>query len=899
MPICNRSTPAVSSWQAYILTAGLIVASGIPATGQHIPADQAVPGAVVEYAPNPRYKAGFLSRWIFGTEYRNTWAIPIKLEVMDVGTYAGGLQPLKRGGFGQTTSLHMVDAGGVRHVFRSLDKDPARGLPDDLRHTFVGDVVRDQISSQHPYASLIVPDLLEAVGTLHVTPHLYVMPDDERLGDFRGEFAGLIGAIEERPDDGPDGEPGFAGADKVSSSSGMYDDLEKDARNRVDAVNFLQARLMDIYLGDRDRHFDQWRWARMDQEDGMRLWLPIPKDRDQAFKINDGLMMAFTRLYQRQYVSFGDEYPNIEGAAHNGRELDRRLLVNLERPVWDSVAADLKVRLTDEVIESAVSKLPPEIYAYHGATLTRQLKARRDDLPQMATDYYELLAEFVDLHSSDEDDIAEIDRNEDGSITVNVHTKSGLPYFHRTFHPSETQEVRVLTHGGEDSLTVRGNHSTSIKLRILPGGGDDTVVDQSDGPTTFVYDDRGDNRIVKGRGTRFDDARPHDRHPDEIFLPPAPEDDEARMAQSWGQYWYPRFVMSYSADFGFVAGAGAYLVKHAFRKQPFAYRWSFFAQGATAGRGLARTDVHFPDLSPKLMADIRGQFSSMELVKFYGFGNDFSLGDRSPKDDFFDVVHSEASASVSVTYQLAKDLSLTVGPEFRFVSVSSDQDNIVSESGLLGVADNLSLPGGSAILAFDTRDNLGAAAKGVHITAGTQVVPVVIGANDLFDAGAYTRIEGTVAVYLSPNNESSNPTLAVRVGGEKVFGDFPFYDAAFIGGGKNVRGYYQNRYAGEGAAFGNAELRLKLTRIRLIFPWEMGVHGLFDAGRVWLDDDGSPGQPALVGKALEDEVDPDKIHTAVGGGIWLSILKRTQTLSFSVAAGEDDTLFYVRAGFHF
>jgi hypothetical protein len=85
-----------------------------------------------------------------------------------------------------------------------------------------------------------------------------------------------------------------------------------------------------------------------------------------------------------------------------------------------------------------------------------------------------------------------------------------------------------------------------------------------------------------------------------------------------------------------------------------------------------------------------------------------------------------------------------------------------------------------------------------------------------------------------------------------------------------------------------------MTRVRFIFPWELGILGLFDAGRVWVDED-----DGFVSKSTTDEIDEDKIHTAVGGGIWLGILKRRQTLSFAVAGGEDDLLFYVKAGFHF
>ena len=396
-----------------LLVLGLTRSAG----AQHVPRDQAVIGTSVVAAPNPLYESGALHKIIFGTDYRSVWAIPVSIPVLDIGNFAGGLTPLKQGGFGQTTSLHMRGADGLRYVFRSLDKNPERGLSDELKRSVVAGVVRDQISSQHPYASLVVPDLLEAIGVLHVVPTLYVMPDDPRLGEFQDDFAGLIGAIEERPNEGPDGEPGFAGADAVKSSSGMYDDLEKRGQETVNEVSFLEARLMDVFLGDRDRHFDQWRWARIDNPDGSAQWYPVPKDRDQAFKVNDGLMMWAIRHHQPQYVSFGEEYGDIEGGTHNGRELDRRLLVGLERHIWDSVAVVIQSRLTDELIEQAVSNLPDEIFEASGERMIRELKARRDNIPEMAADYYLLLAEVVDLHSSDDPDVAMINRMPNGKST--------------------------------------------------------------------------------------------------------------------------------------------------------------------------------------------------------------------------------------------------------------------------------------------------------------------------------------------------------------------------------------------------------------------------------------------------------------------------------------------------
>ena len=126
----------------------------------------------------------------------------------------------------------------------------------------------------------------------------------------------------------------------------MYKRLDKDPSVRVDARQFLLTRLTDVFLGDWDRHRDQWRWALL-EEDGQERWIPIPRDRDQAFVRFDGLLLKLVRRHVPQLLDFGPEYGPILGATWNGRDLDRRLLAELEQPVWDSVARVLQSRLSD------------------------------------------------------------------------------------------------------------------------------------------------------------------------------------------------------------------------------------------------------------------------------------------------------------------------------------------------------------------------------------------------------------------------------------------------------------------------------------------------------------------------------------------------------------------------
>ena len=210
----------------------------------------------------------------FGNHYRDLWATPIEAPLLDLGSFAGGLKVTRRGGGQQTKSLRLEGADGKEYQFRSIDKDAVQALPPALRSTAAASIVRDQTSAGHPVGAVIAGPILEAAGVLHSTPKIVMMPkNDSRLGEFEGEFGGMLGMIEERP--GDDEGAAFEGADKVVSTEKLLKEVEDSPGDRVDARAFLTARLVDVFIGDWDRHVDQWRWARFG-DDKPHLWVPIP-----------------------------------------------------------------------------------------------------------------------------------------------------------------------------------------------------------------------------------------------------------------------------------------------------------------------------------------------------------------------------------------------------------------------------------------------------------------------------------------------------------------------------------------------------------------------------------------------------------------------------------------------
>jgi len=818
----------------------------------------------VVQAPNPEYGAGGLYSFFLGREYRPLWTTPISVPVLDLGTFAGGLRPVSRGGGKQTKSLLLEARDGRQFFFRSVDKDASVLLPEELRGTIAGDVVRDQTSSALPTAPPVVGRLLAAAGIPHAQERLFALPRDGRLGEFQSEFGGLMGYLQERVG-GAEGPPAhWNGATEIIGSDTLLARAARSPDDRVDARALATARLFDVLIGDWDRHRDQWVWIR--RGDVLpRRWIPVPRDRDQAFAKYDGLMFYFARQRAPQLTDFSSSYSYMPGATWNGRDLDRRFLVGLERPVWDSLAQALQARLTDAAIDSAVRALPPEHYRLGGEQLAASLRARRDRLPEAATKYYELLAKEVDVHATDQSDRATATRMPNGGLELTLRSEgAGEPYYSRRFEPDATGEVRLFLDGGDDTAVVRGNEG-GVKLRVLGGPGQDRLVDSSRGGPDKFYDDPAGAGRTEGFATGVN------RKP---YAPPPQENPAALPPRDWGHRWGVNGWGGYGPDAGVFVGVTTTLTTYGFRKNPFATRHRFRA-GIATGPGTYRVDYQglFRRENSRNFTDILLRASGVDVLNFHGFGNEIAApGDK----EFYRVTQDAYSVFPTLVFGLGGAGTFRIGPILKYTSTDERPDRFLATLGDVYGRGNFGQLGGGVDFQIDTRDRATAATRGVLLDFGGKVYPAVWDVDSTFG-----EVHGTASTYLSLR-APLDPTLALRVGGKKVWGAFPYFEAAFIGDPSTVRLARVNRYAGDGSAYGSAELRLALGRALLVVPADVGIFGLADAGRVYLDGESS-----------------DEWHTAFGGGLWLAFLDRASTVSIAAAASEERTGIYAQAGFAF
>ncbi len=813
------------------------------------------PGGTARATAGPEYRAGGLRRLFVGESYRPLWTAPIAVPVLDPDTFAGGLTVEQEGGGLSTESLRLKGRDGHEYVFRSVDKNVTPAIPKDLRGTLPHAIVQDLVSAKHPAAALLIPPLLDAAGVLHATPRFFVMPDHPFLGEHREKFRGRLGMVEERPTDG------FAGSKDVQGSEDFRKLIEDDPRNRVDQRAFLTARLMDVYLGDWDRHWDQWRWARFDAGD-LRWWRPIPRDRDNAFNDNRGLIPSVARAVAPVIVHFGPRPEHAIRYHTHPAELDRLLLSSLPREVWDSTAGYLRTRLTDAVIDAAVRRMPPEYFALEGEELAAALKARRDALPAAAAELYRLVAREVDVHATDKDERAEIVRHPDGSVDVTVNAEGGgRTYFHRRFLPGETREVRLYLHGGDDRATVRGA-SDGVLVRVIGGGGDDELRDEAaDRGRTVFYDDRGDNRIDPGRGAGVDTRAWEPPKPQSLMGNAPPPRDWGTSASVFAPY------ANWELNIGPVIGVGPNWKRYGFRRAPHAEQIGvrvLYAPLEHHGLGaMLHYDRQITNRPASVWLNVRG--SNFEDVRFHGIGNDTP---EDPDRDAFEVDQTQVRLQAAYEVRPTPRLRLYAGPAARW----TDPGPVRAAS--VGVLGNETFwqAGAAGGAVFDARDSVMDPRNGARafVTAAGY-------GSDLW--GPFGRFEGEAAGYVSVPGRVG-PTLALRAGAQKAVGQFPFQEAAFVGGPMNLRGYPFQRFRGDAALYGSAELRARIAYVNLgLARVHLGAFGLADAGRVYVDGD-SPGG----------------WHTAYGGGLSLQTLGRTGTIAY--ARGELGAV-YVTLGMPF
>ena len=798
---------------------------------------------------------GFVHKAILGSHHRKLYQQTYKFPVLDLTRFKEGVKPVKRGGGGQTNSLRLETPGGKQYVMRAMTKDVSRTLPFPFNKMSAARfIAEDNFFATHPFAPTAIPTLADAALIYHTNPKLYFIPKQPALGIYNDDYGGDVYLVEERPSGNWENTNVFGNAKKIISTPKVSEKVLKNHKHDIDQEWALRSRLFDVLIGDWDRHDDQWRWARFEEGEGHHVYRPIPRDRDQAFSNYDGFAIKFARLFMpflRQLRVYGPTIKNMKWISWSSRYFDHSFINELDWNDWENQVQFLQDSLSDEIIEAAFKNWTSSVQDLTADHIIKTIKARRDNLPVLAKKYYDRLAKKVDVYGTDQKELFDIERRNDGTVKVSIWeldetNKQKHHFYDRVFDSKTTKEIHVYGVGDNDQFKVTGEANKSLLIRLIGGQGEDVFIDESSvkrgGKKTFVYDDLTPNSLQSGEETK--DKRSHHRALN-IY------DRKTRHYEH--NFFYALPILGANPDDGFLIGANAVWTTYAFKKTPYAALHHLKSTYAFSTKAWS-LDYEGDFLNAFDHSDFHLAFkinSPSFSTNFFGLGNETLINNSI---DYYRTRQSQIHVFPAIKQRFANEAgNIKIGPLFELRNLEATPGRFLIAEFQEDASDDLyaskTFLGAKLDFEYMNLDNYVIPRKGIHFTT---TIDYLNGLNN--DRSKFGRLRSTFSFYQSLDAKE-NLVLASRLGvGTNIGNNFEFYHAPNLGGRQSLRGYRAERFYGKTVFWQNIDLRARLlSSYNQTLPFTFGVYAGFDYGRIW--------QPNEISKQW---------HHNYGGGFWIA-----------------------------
>lgn len=823
----------------------------------------------VTVAANKQYsQVSSLHKFIAGKNYRKEWSSPVHLKVFRIDKQNGGFKILSMGGGKQTESLRLKDKDGHEWILRTVDKDPTGSIPEVLRPYIAENIMKDMITAEHPYGALMVPPLADAANIEHANPQYYFVPDDPALGFYRPKFANKICLLE--PHDPT------ANQTETKSTAKVIDKLVEDSKNHIDQESVLRARLLDMMIGDWDRHFDQWRFGTTDTGVG-KLYYPVPRDRDQAFFYSDGLFIKSLSIAALPYLQgFRRHYPNIKWFNWEERNFDRYFMNNLDEPAWKRIITKFQADENDTVIAEAVKRLPPEIYKLDSAKITSKLKSRRNHILKSGLRYYNFLSKEVNVVGSNKSEYFKVFNSSNG-LEVKVYkrkrsTDSASVMFDRIFSSASTKFINLYGLNGDDIFEVDSTANSKIKLRIIGGKGRDTF-NINGNVRNVIYDFKPDGNFI---------SHTHKTNNQITNDPNANLYDITGF--NYNSYRLPLLNIGYNPEDGLNAGVGYSLKTYSFRKDPYStYQAITSLYNFSSGKYQVHYNGEFNEIISKYDVVANGALFNTVLNNYFGSGNQTKI-DKTKNYNFYKVRYNYLSGDLLLRKRFHHLAELIFGPSY-YHYWNHPPDNvgkILSQPSLVGLdssdiyTDKSYVGGKVSIIIHNTNSDL-LPTRGVYWNTEFSSL---FGTNK--NSRQITKLTTDMTVYASFKDPTRLVTV-LRIGYGHIFSEnYEFFQALDLGENNYLRGFRKNRFSGKSIFYQSTEFRYKLFDSKsYLVPGAVGLIAFNDLGKVWIPAETS-----------------HKWHDSFGGGLYYSPYNFA-IVSATVAFSNEGNLFNFSIGTKF
>ncbi len=812
----------------------------------------------------PIYKQDSISEPLFfktvwGAKYRNAYSQPVNSSVASLDTLFGGLHVIRQGNEGDYNSLLLADENGNRYRMRAMQKNAlqiSKKLVFEDNNTKPSEVEKADVPSlkgqnasfytaSHPYAVMAVPNMAQAINIFYTTPQLFYVPKQKRLGDYNENFGNDLYLISVEPSERSEGEGLFKYPDDVETTDDILIKLRKTGDVLVDEESYIKSRLFDMLIGDWDREPDHWQWAEYYNNNKKNVFVPIPKNRDNAFSSFDGNIFDFTRSLfngSKQTHVYGKNLTDLMWFNKEGVILDRALLENSGRGQWKYLARMIQDSITDSVIEKAFSKIPQEVQDESLKEIKQKLKERKKNLVDIADRYYTYLSTLQTIIGTDYDDLFEITRLPDGKTNIRSFTTiNGIKsdtLIDRTYSNKDTKEVWIYGLGGKDKFTVTGNKNNLIYIRVI-GGQDEDVYSLKDGRRVKVYDHESMPNIVeekKGGNIRFTDVYNLNTY-----------DYRKQIDRSQGLV----SAIGYNPDDGFRAALQYVYRVDNFQRNPFSQKHVVNAAYFTDINSFEISySGEFANIQDNLNLSFGARFTSPNFkVNFFGFGNETQNFQDSEGYEYNRVEVQHISANLGLLRNSNFGSIFKLQTTFDGYEVSNSTADFISNVNLENKGETNFFGTLEGIYNYRSYDDILNPTLGMLFDLNVGVTDNLKDTDDIFGF-----IKSRIGFY---NTLIKNRTLVLKttVNYQLNIGDrYQFYQAANLGGDNGLRGYREQRFTGKSFLVGSADIRYSLPKFKIgLIPLQTGIFVGTDLGRIWLPEENSK-----------------KWHNSYGGGFWIN-----------------------------
>lgn len=838
------------------------------------------------YTKKETDKSGF-HKFLWGDRYRKYYSKPVTVPTVNLDTLFGGVTIGRQGGGTQSKSLRLITKDGKKqYVMRAMRKQGTQFIQasafrnqyvkNQFEDTAAEDLVMDVFTGSHPYASFVIGDLCDAAGIYHLNPKLYYIPKQKALGEMNALFGDELYMIEEHGSGGHGDKASFGYSNKVISTMDLMKKLKKDEDNTFDEALYIRSRLFDMLIGDWDRHQDQWRWLGF-EENGKKVYRPLPRDRDQSFSImSDGFVLGTavalipgTRILRK----YSDDLVDVKGTTTGRFPLDVEFIQKSGKDIWMEQAKFLQKNVTDEVIDKAFLNLPKEIRDESVEKIKKTLKARRSNLQKIANRYFALVNRNAVIKGTNKDDWYDVERLPNGKTKVTAYRIKGgkkAAIFHeRIYNHKETKEIWIYGLDDDDVFHVFGKGTNKIRVRLIGGQNKDTYDIKEGGKVTF-YDYKSKKSIVK---TNKGHKKFTNNYNTNVY-------NYKKLKNSTTQVMP---LLGANPDDGFKAGLNFVNTNFGFERNPFTSQHKISAAYyfATNGFELGYSG-EFANVFQGLNLGLEAQFNSPNYAtNFFGVGNETSNPNADDSNNF------------DLDYNRVKIRTLKAMPSLiwqgqlgaRFKAGIFYESNEVERTAGRFIA---YLPANNSV--FNKQDFYGIDADYHYENKDNKAFPT-LGFQIGLNAGYKNNIDtekgfGYIIPEIGFNYKlipSGNLVLATNFKGHVNIGnDFEFYQGATLGAKNGLRGYRNERFTGKNAYVQSTDIRWNFTSLKTnVLPISLGIYGGVDYGRVWLKNEKS-----------------DKWQNSYGGGFFVN-LANMMTANVSAFNSADGVRFAFKMGFGF